>query len=453
MNSTSIIFLGVGGLIIIALLYATIISFLEKEKKAGLRLFFTTLIILSFYIFTYKFNYAFRDIVIIFLIVVPILTGIILFLPLNFYKTINSIPNTRIDERDTMFSRRELKPHSERFENYYAKHPEKRKSDDKFRKNPGLASEGSLFYDSYQMNVAQSSFATVAALQTQVKGLESSNKIETDSFKNTEFIKKWIKSLGAHSVGITELKDYHLYSHGGRGVRYGKTFSKQHKYAIAFTVEMSKEMMDMAPYGPTLMESAQQYLNSGMMAVQVAEFIRKMGFPAQSHIDANYEVVCPLVARDAGLGELGRMGLLLTPELGPRVRIAVVTTDFPLEIGKNADYRSIIDFCTICKKCADTCPAQAISEDDMVNISGTMRWQISQEKCFNYWTKIGTDCGRCVSVCPYSHPNNSLHNFVRWGLKRSMLFRRFALKMDDLLYDRKPKPCIVKDWMKNEVTT
>ena len=49
--------------------------------------------------------------------------------------------------------------------------------------------------------------------------------------------------------------------------------------------------------------------------------------------------------------------------------------------------------------------------------------------------------------------DNSLHNFVRWGLKRSMLFRRFALKMDDLLYDRKPKPCIVKDWMKNEVTT
>lgn len=453
MTSTSIMFLGVGCLIIIALLYATIISFLENEKKAGLRLFFTTLIILSTYFISYIFNYSFRDVIMTILTLVPILIGIILFLPFNFFKTINTIPNARIDERDTMFSRKELKPHSKRFDNYYSKNPEKRKSDDKFRKNPGLANERSLFYDSYQMNVAESSFSTVASLQPQVKGIESSNKVETNSFKNTEFIKKWMKSLGTHSVGITELQDYHLYKNGGRGDRYGKTFSKQHKYAIAFTVEMSKEMMDMAPYGPTLMESAQQYLNSGVIAVQVAEFIRKMGYPAQAHIDANYEVVCPLVARDAGLGELGRIGLLMTPDLGPRVRIAVVTTDFPLETEENANHNSILDFCTICEKCADTCPSKAVPTGNMKDISGAMRWQISQEKCFNYWTKIGTDCGRCVSVCPYAHPNNTLHNFVRWGLKRSALFRRFALKMDDILYDRKPKPCEVKDWMKNNTTT
>ena len=47
---------------------------------------------------------------------------------------------------------------------------------------------------------------------------------------------------------------------------------------------------------------------------------------ARAHIDGNYQVIAPLVARDAGLGTIGRMGLLMTPELGPRVRLAVVTT-------------------------------------------------------------------------------------------------------------------------------
>lgn len=93
----------------------------------------------------------------------------------------------------------------------------------------------------------------------------------------------------------------------------------------------------------------------------MATFIRNLGYEARAHIDGNYEVVCPLVARDAGLGELGRMGLLMTPRLGPRVRISVVTTNLPLVTDEPLNDYSVTDFCTICKKCADACPSQAIS--------------------------------------------------------------------------------------------
>ena len=68
------------------------------------------------------------------------------------------------------------------------------------------------------------------------------------------------------------------------------------------------------------------------------------------------------------------------------------------------------------------------------------RWRIDQEACFTYWCAAGTDCGQCMKVCPYSHPDTLLHNLVRWGLKRSWLFRHFALRMDDLLYGRRPGP-------------
>ncbi len=77
------------------------------------------------------------------------------------------------------------------------------------------------------------------------------------------------------STGITRLKEYNINSHIGRGERYGKPVELDHQYAIALTVEMEEYFLDRAPHGPTIMESAQQYLNSGAIAVQLAEFIRE----------------------------------------------------------------------------------------------------------------------------------------------------------------------------------
>jgi hypothetical protein len=80
-------------------------------------------------------------------------------------------------------------------------------------------------------------------------------------------------------------------------------------------------------------------------------------------------------------------------------------------------------------------------------VEGAKRWRLNSDTCFLYWNRIGTDCGRCVIVCPYSHPNNLLHNLVRWGIRRSPLARRLALFLDDLFYGRKPKPAQPLGWL------
>jgi epoxyqueuosine reductase QueG len=54
---------------------------------------------------------------------------------------------------------------------------------------------------------------------------------------------------------------------------------------------------------------------------------------------------------DAGLGEMGRFGYLITKELGPRVRLFAVTTDMPLVADRPVDI-GVEDFCSFCKKCA-----------------------------------------------------------------------------------------------------
>lgn len=363
------------------------------------------------------------------------LTCIVLFLPIKGVGKIKQgKPSSQIDERDIMFSRNELVPGSEQYHAYYESNRRKQSLDDKFRKNPGLLSARSLFYEPFTFGASVANGTILDKLKNDTCPTPSTKKTHSNEEDLTKFLKGWLLKLGAHSVGVTKLKPTHLYSHKGRGERYGEAINNHHSHAIAFTVEMDHQMMKSAPKGPVIMESTQQYLNSGIMALQVAQFLADKGFQARAHIDGNYEVVCPLVASDAGLGEVGRMGVLMTPKLGPRVRLAVITTDAPLALEKETFDATTIDFCNICKKCAQSCPSQSIPHDARKKINNALRWQINSESCFTYWTTIGTDCGKCMQVCPYSHPNNKLHNFVRWGIRNNWIFRRLALKFDDIFY-------------------
>lgn len=77
---------------------------------------------------------------------------------------------------------------------------------------------------------------------------------------------------------------------------------------------------------------------------------------AANHL-RNYELILPVVAVDAGMGELSRMVYLLTMEFGPRLRLSAVTTDMLLVADKPVDL-GIQSFCVLCKKCAVCCPSQ-----------------------------------------------------------------------------------------------
>jgi len=349
-------------------------------------------------------------------------------------------PTGQIDERITMFSRRLLQPGTQRYQEYYKNYPHHHAPDEAFRKLPGLLSDKAAFYEPKAFQSAEAHFNIIEQARPMVEGPVAAEKTECKAESVSRYLKKLARLNGAHSAGITSLKPYHLYSYRGRDHNYGEKVHNSHNYALAITVPMNRDLIRNAPYAATIVESSRQYVRSGMIALELAQFIRNLGYSARAHIDGEYEVVCPLVARDAGLGETGRMGLLMTPRLGPRVRIAVVTTSLPLQENEPGGNHTVEAFCRICKKCAETCPAKAIPFADPQPVKGIKRWQINQEACFTYWCRTGTDCGRCISVCPFSHPDNPLHQVVRYGIRNSGLFRHIALKMDDWFYGRKPVP-------------
>jgi reductive dehalogenase len=180
--------------------------------------------------------------------------------------------------------------------------------------------------------------------------------------------------------------------------------------------------------------SFQAYTTSGFIACNLAEYIRRLGYPARAHHAMNYQVVVPPILLWAGLGEMCRIGeMVLNPFLGPRFKAAVVTTDMPLAIDKPIDF-GLQDFCTKCMKCARECPSQAISYGDKEMYNGYERWILDVEKCtsMRVGNQHGAGCGTCIKVCPWNKPDTALHRLIGRVMQKVPFARRFAVWGDDL---------------------
>lgn len=448
-GAMELVVLGMGALLFLLGALAGLVFLLERARRAALVAIAFALLLPLPYALAGLLRFPGQPVALLALLVLTALAAVALLVPTRRPQPPEEGgPPARFDERDVMFSRARLEPGTSRFEEYYRARPGNRAADDAFRARPGLLARGTRAWHPLAFPAADASFATIERLRPFVDGPVAPSPLTVDPAEMTRFLVHWGRKLGAVAVGVTELREHHLYSVVGRGDDYGQPVVLPHRFAVALAVEMDRVMLDSAPLAPTVMESAQQYVASGVIAVQMAELVRGLGYPARAHIDGAYRVVAPLVARDAGLGEIGRMGLLMTPGLGPRVRLAVVTTDLPLVPTPRRPDGSVLDFCALCHKCADVCPARAIPFGPPRESGGAVRWRIDSEACYTLWCGIGTDCARCVSVCPYSHPRGPLHDAVRAGLRRSALFRHAALWADDLFYGRKPRPKPVPGWLR-----
>ena len=348
----------------------------------------------------------------------------------------------RVDERDVVFHRfYRLVPGTPEYEEYYRAHPEQAEFDEKVRALPKLGHPGTNIYDPLASPFQVATFDVLEEITRELDWVpdpfeESPVRGPPEEF--TRRLKGFARYLGADLVGTTRLNPAYVYSHVGRSPgKVGEPIVLSHSHALAFAVEMSHDMVRQAPDSATTTESAFKYFEAAKIALLTARYVNLLGYEARAHVDGNYRVMCGPVAVDAGLGELGRLGLLITPKYGPRVRLSVVTTNLPL-LQDEPIHFGAQHFCDFCKKCAANCPSRAIDLGDKAVHNGVEKWQSDQEACYRFWRVQGSDCALCMKVCPYSHPDTPVHTLVRWAIRRSSLARRAALRGDDLFYGRRP---------------
>lgn len=209
------------------------------------------------------------------------------------------------------------------------------------------------------------------------------------------------------------------------------------KYCIVLIFGMDRNGMATAPTLTQLATVSLAYSRISYTVVMLAEFIRGLGYHAIP--SANDVALNIPLAIDAGLGELGRHGKLINPVYGPCCRISKVITDFPLKPTK-PKLLGVTEFCKHCLKCAESCPAGAISYSDLslepvneCNHRGILQWQLDHKKCYQYGATVGTQCGICIRVCPFNKPNQGIHRLARWAIKNTAWVDPTLIWLDDVL--------------------
>ncbi len=222
-----------------------------------------------------------------------------------------------------------------------------------------------------------------------------------DTEKMSSSLKRAARLFGASLVGICKLNRAWLYADA--------KVPRKFRNVVVMAIEMDSDGIAASPAVPAAAATGVGYSRMAFVLACVGEFIRNLGYEAiQCGNDTALSV--PL-AIDAGLGELGRNGLLITPQYGPRVRLCKIFTDLPLSHDKPISF-GVQEFCKKCRQCAKNCKPGAISNDEepsfepvcRSNNGGALKWYVNAELCYQFWCENGTDCSTCIAVCPYNRP-------------------------------------------------
>lgn len=358
----------------------------------------------------------------------------------------------RFDERDNVFSRRDLKPGKSEYKEYYRLHPDWQEADDHFRSLPGL---GAGIPDAdMSMFSAHSWLMTNIGSPGIVDGKSAVKRVKISPEKATLKLKTFARRLGADLVGISLMNQAFAYSHRGRVFYpeepYGSRIKVPHRFAISLGFMENPELIMTSPYHGEMMETGRVYNLSAVAAVVLAQYIRMLGYPARAHHFRNYQVLPVPLAVAAGLGELGRCGFLLTKQYGNCLRLSTVTADLPLECDKPVDI-GVDDFCSMCRLCAEACPSDSIPLGDKTEVRGAYKWQMDAVSCITYWQKMGTDCGICIASCPWTQPDSWYHRIASDWASKSHLARMLLLWLYPVLYGKyRPRP--LPEWLDPKVS-
>jgi len=206
--------------------------------------------------------------------------------------------------------------------------------------------------------------------------------------------------------------------------RVGDTLSgnlSELKYAITVGVRLSDFIIDQIEASPTytyfhhyrtVNTLIDQIMLKGLNAIQENGY-KVLAVPASQTVNdavESYSGIFPhkTAAIRAGLGWIGKNGLFISNDFGPRVRLGTILTDMILpEVSKQEAIK-----CGSCRKCVESCPAGALTGEVWVegcNRSSVVDAKACSEHMNSKYKHIGRGsvCGICIRVCPQGSKRQS----------------------------------------------
>lgn len=363
------------------------------------------------------------------------------------FKSLLVGPVKRFDQRNDVFRRSLYDPKVMRWrEQLYDRQGERMGTPGYSHQDYALTGAAWHLEDAYAKGTTG---ADLDGLYSWRDGAQTQDRLDVrDPAAMTREVKRAARLFGAALVGVCELDRLWVYSQGSNdetGEHTALEIPDSYRYAIAMAIEMDYGLIKTSPAGGAAAATGLGYSKMAYAAGTLARFIRNLGYRAIP--SGNDTALSIPIAVEAGLGELGRNGLLITPKYGPRVRLCKVFTDLPL-VPDEPRFFGVQEFCQTCMVCAQDCPSQAISYDERIteaptvsNSSGVLKWPINPEQCYRFWGANRTDCSNCIRVCPYNQAPGWHHDLVRAVTRRTAVLNPLFVKLHGLFgYDKQAPP-------------
>jgi len=231
-----------------------------------------------------------------------------------------------------------------------------------------------------------------------------------DPAEMTRQVKETAKLFGADLVGVCKVDRTWIYSHDRSGDLV--EVPEECDRAVVMAIAMDKTAIGTSPAYRSEAGTGVGYSKMAFTIACVAEFIRNLRYRAIPM--GNDTALSIPLAIDAGLGQMGRNGILTTREYGSCIRLCKVFTDLPLAPDRPVDF-GLTDACRTCTRCADACEAGAISREPEPSFAvacpsnnpGILRWAVDADACYAFWAENTAACSNCIVACPFSKIDES----------------------------------------------
>ncbi len=231
--------------------------------------------------------------------------------------------------------------------------------------------------------------------------MDYKKQIETHTDENKQASKEFwdeiiakSKALGIDLIGFAPV-DQNLIFNNDQTTNIEYLFEN----GLVLGMEMDFKSIETAPEPPAGLEAMRVYGDLGIATNELADFIRYKGYGAIACHPLGGPILYPAMAVKANMGEIGRQGLLITKEFGPRQRLSMIATNAsPLPETIPISYKTS-EYCKNCGKCIKECPMKAIFEEPINNENGTIT-RIDSAKCFEYFYETN-GCSICIKTCPF----------------------------------------------------
>ena len=227
------------------------------------------------------------------------------------------------------------------------------------------------------------------------EGNENNVKKETKLEFWEEFEKK-AKELGIDQIGYTPIDKNYVF----------KNLKIYGKNGIVLGMEIKWDKIKTAPSVMGAIEAFRVYKELGDMTIELTNYLKDQGYKSEAHHPFGGKLLFTAHAVAADLGIMGRNGLVITPEFGPRQRWAIISTDAEIPIRSKKNFREMKEFCETCGACIKNCKGGATFKKPIERVKGSgVITHIDRSKCIESLMN-NNYCSLCLKVCPQGNPKN-----------------------------------------------